>query len=145
MAIPRRQLVWLKEKETLLNYNHNDHNEHAYAGQIEQSYTSKSPKWCSLTAAFWARTASVAEGWSDSVNNWSDSVNIWPDSVNNWSDSVNIWPDSVNNWPDSVNNWPVSLKGGLRCKSSRYWPLGDLAVPTGHRLKCIHGTKCSLK
>jgi hypothetical protein len=34
------------------NNNSNKHDNHAYASQIEEFSTSKSPKWYSLTAAF---------------------------------------------------------------------------------------------
>jgi hypothetical protein len=36
-----------------LDYNINNKNKHASAGQIEWFYTSKSPNWYSLTAAFY--------------------------------------------------------------------------------------------
>jgi hypothetical protein len=41
---------------------HTNNNKHAYAGQIEQFYTCKSPEWYILIASFWAQSASGAEG-----------------------------------------------------------------------------------
>jgi hypothetical protein len=52
----------LKPPKTPFKHRNTNHNEkHAYAGQNECFHASKSPKWDSLTAAFWAQLASVAE------------------------------------------------------------------------------------